>query len=70
MTVDHCCTQGTVAVLLEQRCTTMRTKVVGTYCCVTVISAHINATMTYVVLHEEHPWNVSVLHSVHVPFLL
>jgi hypothetical protein len=30
-------------------------------CCVTMALDHINAAMTYVMWHEEHLWNVSVL---------
>jgi hypothetical protein len=39
---------------------------VGTRCCSLMTSDHILVTMTYVMLREEHLWNVSALQTVKV----
>jgi hypothetical protein len=42
--------------------------IVGTYCCSRMTSDDISARMAYVMWHEEHLWNVSVLQRVQYIF--
>jgi hypothetical protein len=40
------------------------------HCCATVALHHISATMTYMLWHEEHLWNASVLQRVQISNLI
>jgi hypothetical protein len=44
--------------------------IVGSYCCLRMTSDDISAPITYVMWREEHLWNVSVLHIVHLTNLV